>query len=185
MTKNKRTNEMLSIPNILCYFRFLLIPVFCIIYLRAKAQNDYYIAAVVLLAATLTDFLDGFIARKFDMITDLGKIIDPIADKLMHGAVALCLCKRYPLMWILVGLMAVKEGYMVIMGIRHLKSGEQVRGAFWFGKVCTAVLFVTLTVLVIFSALPLTAVYTLIVVNIVFMLFSLIMYINTFRKVRP
>lgn len=184
MTINKRTNEMLSIPNILCYFRFLLIPVFCIIYLRAETENDYYIAAVVLVVATLTDFLDGFVARKFDMITDLGKIIDPIADKLMHGAVALCLCKRYPLMWILVGVMAVKEGYMVIMGIRHLKSGEQVRGALWFGKVCTAVLFVTLTALVIFSVLPLMAVYTLIVVNIVFMLFSLVMYINAFRNIR-
>lgn len=182
MTEKKKPQEIFTIPNILCYFRFILIPVFCVVYLRAESKSDYYIAAGVLLTATLTDFLDGFIARTFNMITDLGKIIDPIADKLMHAAVAVCLCKRYPLMWTLVVLMAVKEGYMGIMGIQNLKRGDEVRGARWYGKVCTAVLFITLTALVVFPGLSLTLVYTLIVVNIVFMLFAQIMYMINFRK---
>lgn len=182
--KNKLSSEIFSIPNILCYFRLLMIPVFCIVYLRAEVVSDYYIAAAILVAATLTDFLDGFIARKFDMITDLGKIIDPIIDKLMQLAVTLCLCRRYSLMWIVVALLVVKESYMSIMGIRHLRSGEQIRGALWFGKVCTAVLFITLIALVLFPAIPPAAVSVVIAVNIVFMLFSLLMYINYFRKLR-
>lgn len=182
MTEKKKTKEIFSIPNILCYFRFILIPVFCVLYLSAETKTDYYIAAGVLVAASLTDFFDGLIARTFNMITELGKIIDPIADKLMHAAVALCLCKRYPLMWIVVVIMAFKEGYMGIMGIRNLKSGNQVRGALWFGKVCTAILFITLIALVIFPELSLTLVYTLIVINIVFMLFAQTMYMITFQK---
>ena len=72
------------------------------------------------------------------MVTELGKALDPVADKLTHAALALCLAFRYPLMWALLALMAVKEGYMGIMGLYFLKRGKMLDGAMWFGKVCTA-----------------------------------------------
>ena len=87
------TKERFSIPNLMGYFRLLLIPVFCYLYL---AKEAYHWAAGVVLLSSLTDLFDGMIARKFNMITNLGKALDPIADKLTHGALALCLAFRYP-----------------------------------------------------------------------------------------
>ena len=92
------TKERFSIPNLMGYFRLLLIPVFCYLYL---AKEAYHWAAGVVLLSSLTDLFDGMIARKFNMITNLGKALDPIADKLTHGALALCLAFRYPQMWVL------------------------------------------------------------------------------------
>ena len=76
------TKERFSIPNLMGYFRLLLIPVFCYLYL---AKEAYHWAAGVVLLSSLTDLFDGMIARKFNMITNLGKALDPIADQLTHG----------------------------------------------------------------------------------------------------
>ena len=90
-----KKEEIWSIPNCMGYFRILLIPFFCVIYLNADSVKDYYLAAGLVLVSTITDLFDGKVARKFNMVTELGKFVDPFADKLTHGAVALCLCTRY------------------------------------------------------------------------------------------
>lgn len=89
------------------------------------------------------------------MVTELGKALDPIADKLTHAALAICLATRYPMMWALIALMLVKEGYMGVIGLIFLKKGKMLDGAMWFGKVCTAVLFAGLLVLFLFHSLRL------------------------------
>ena len=134
--KKFTTKEIFSIPNIMGYFRILLIPLFCYLYMTAKTEKDFLYAALVVLLSSLTDLFDGKIARHFHMVTDLGKALDPIADKLTHGALALCLATRYPLMWGLILLLVIKEGYMGIMGLIFLKKGKILNGAMWFGKVC-------------------------------------------------
>ena len=105
----KRFNkkDLFTIPNLMGYFRILLIPVFCYFYIKKQA---YLLAAGIVLISSLTDLFDGYIARRFNMVTELGKALDPVADKLTHAALALCLAFRYPLMWALLALMAVKEG---------------------------------------------------------------------------
>ena len=75
------TKERFSIPNLMGYFRLLLIPVFCYLYL---AKEAYHWAAGVVLLSSLTDLFDGMIARKFNMITNLGKALDPIAESGMY-----------------------------------------------------------------------------------------------------
>lgn len=86
MTKRKITaKEIFSIPNLMGYFRILLIPVFTWIYVQADSVSDYYTAAVLVGISGLTDMFDGKVARKFNMITELGKFIDPLADKLTQG----------------------------------------------------------------------------------------------------
>ncbi len=67
--------EIFSIPNILSYIRIILIPVFIYLYVTAENTTDYYIAAAVILFSGITDFADGLIARKFNMITELGTLL--------------------------------------------------------------------------------------------------------------
>ena len=125
---------------------------------------------------------DGKVARKFNMITELGKFIDPLADKLTRGALVLCFAVRYPLMRAVLALFILKEGFMGIMGLLLLPRGKKLDGAMWFGKVCTAVLYVLLFILLLFPGISLTAANLLISACGAFMLFSLIMYIPVFQK---
>lgn len=124
------------------------------------------------------------IARKFHMVTELGKMLDPVADKLTHAALAVCLAVRYPVMWILIALMAVKEGFMAYRGLYNIKKGRPVEGAELYGKVCTAYLFVMLIVLILFDNLPQTAVQLLIGAGIVIMAVTLCLYIIKFHSER-
>lgn len=173
--------EICSVPNLMGYFRILLIPVFCWLY---TARRAYFAAGLVVLISSLTDLFDGKIARKFNMVTDLGKILDPVADKLTHCALAVCLALRYPLMWALLLLMAVKEGYMGTMGLLFLRKGRMLDGAMWFGKVCTAVLFAGLMILFLFPHLPAVFVNGIIILMMVVMIFTLCMYVPVFRKMK-
>ena len=123
--------DLFTIPNIICYVRILLIPVFCWLYIGADSRSDYILAGSVVLFSSFTDLFDGMIARKYNQVTELGKILDPVADKLTHGAMAICLITRYPLMWALIAVMTVKEGYMAFMGLKYLKQGKMMDGARW------------------------------------------------------
>ena len=86
--------EIFSIPNLMGYFRILLIPLFSWLYCTADSTGDYYAAAAVVGVSGLTDMFDGKIARRFNMITELGKFIDPLADKLTQAALLICLAVR-------------------------------------------------------------------------------------------
>lgn len=176
--------EIFSIPNIMGYFRIILIPVFCFMYIHAETKEEYFYAAVVVLISSLTDMFDGMVARKFNMITDLGKILDPVADKLTHGALALCVASKYPLMWILIAIMIFKEGYMGIMGLKYLRKGRMMNGAMWFGKICTATLFAGLLVLFLFPGLSRTVSGTLIVFMMAIMVATLFMYFRMYGRMK-
>ena len=184
MLKKLTKKEVFSIPNIMGYFRILLIPVFCVLYIQAESFSDYMWATAVVLLSSLTDLFDGMVARRFNMITELGKVLDPVADKLTHAALAICLATRYPLMWILCALMLLKEGYMALMGMRFLKHGKMLDGAMWFGKICTATLFVGMLVLFLWFQMPLVLANTLIVMMMVVMIFTLGKYVPVFNKMK-
>lgn len=182
LMKKTKKEELYSIPNCMGYFRILLIPVFCWIYLRAERPGDYYLAAGIILLSYITDFLDGQVARRFHMITEFGKFLDPVADKLTHGAVALCLVFRYEKMIYLFLLMLLKEGFMTVMGIINLRHGRKLDGAKWFGKVCTGSLFVLLFLLVCWPAIPGVWADRLISLEILIMALTLILYIPEFYR---
>ena len=131
--------EIFTVPNILVYIRVLLIPVFVYIYIQADCDMDYYMALLVMVVAFLTDFFDGKIARKFNLVTDLGKVLDPIADKLYQFSVALCLMFEFPKMILIAILLFVKEMVMGLMGLILLNKGGKVFGARWYGKICTGI----------------------------------------------
>ncbi|MBE7052506.1 MAG: CDP-alcohol phosphatidyltransferase family protein [Ruminococcaceae bacterium] len=142
-------NELFTAPNILVYIRILLIPVFVILYLNANRLAEYVWAFSVMAIAFLTDFFDGKIARKFNCVTDLGKTIDPIADKLYQFAVALCLMIEYPLMRSVAIILFIKEISMGIMGLVLIGKGGKIFGAKWYGKICTAFVDLTMVFLLI------------------------------------
>ena len=142
MIVNVRKQDWFTIPNILGYFRIALIPVFVWTYLRAKTTGDYLAAAWIIGLSGVTDLFDGLIARRFNQVTELGKVLDPIADKLTQCALAFCLASRYGFMWIMAGLLVVKESCMTVLGLalyRH--NRRKLNGAMWFGKVATAFLY--------------------------------------------
>lgn len=146
---NKR--ELWTIPNILGYIRLLLIPVFAVLYLH----GCYGGAAVALGISILSDFFDGMIARKLNQITELGKFLDPVADKLTQATIVVCLAIRYPILWGIFGIEVLKEGFMLVAGAVLLqKKGRKLDGAKWFGKVSTAVMDFTLFFLLIWPHMP-------------------------------
>ncbi|WP_330370897.1 CDP-alcohol phosphatidyltransferase family protein [Lachnoclostridium phytofermentans] len=174
--------EVFNIPNILCYIRFLLVPCFAISYLKADKPGDYYLAASFLLIAGITDLLDGFIARKFNQITELGKAIDPIADKLTQTAILLCTMFHVKGMFLLVILFAVKECTMGVCGYLLLKRNKKLDGAMWFGKVSTAVFYATMLVLIAFPNLNVVWINLLMIITGAFLALSFILYIPVFAK---
>ena len=176
--------DLFTIPNIMSFFRLLLIPVFAWIYLTADSKNDYYIAAAILMVSTITDFLDGKIARKCNMISKIGIVLDPFADKLTHAIVMACLTTNYPIMWMLFGLSFLKEGFMFTMGTFFLTKGKMLSGAKWFGKVCTALLFFILVAFVAIPKMPEQYVNMLVLICATMMIFTLIMYIPVFVKMK-
>ncbi len=180
--KNIR-KEYFSIPNIMGYFRICLLPVFLYLYYHAN-EKEYYIAAmVVLLISCLTDFFDGKIARRFDMVTDFGKMLDPIADKLTQGTLAIALTFFYPDMWQVFFLFLIKEIYMGVMGILLIRRGYDTPSAQWFGKLCTGVLDGVVFVLFLFPVLSTTVVNVLIFIAKIMIVWTLCMYISYHHRI--
>jgi len=143
--------DLFKLPNILCYIRIIMVPVFLHIYFTAAEQKDYYMATGVVLASGITDFLDGQIARRCNMITDLGRIIDPVADKLMQLAMVVALTLKIQYMYLLVIYLVFKEIVTSATGFIVIRRYERrLNGAKWYGKVCTAMLYVVMLILVAF-----------------------------------
>lgn len=169
--------EILSIPNLLSLFRLALIPVYILIYLNATSASDYYLAAAVLAVSCLTDLIDGKIARHFNMITTLGKILDPLADKATQFSLIVCLSIKYPVLLYLIGVFVLKEGFQLIAGGINLRKGIMLKGALLSGKICTTILFISLILLVMIPTLPNSAVTIIAVVDMVFMLVAFVDYL--------
>lgn len=163
--------EVLTVPNILSLFRLLLIPVYIVIYLKAQDIKDFYLAGSILAISCLTDLIDGQIARRFNMISNLGKVLDPLADKLTQFTLIICLAIRYDFLWFVVALFVVKESFQLIAGsCRLVRQKKMLKGALWTGKVCTTVLFVSFIILIIFPTLPINTVKIIAVIDSVFLL---------------
>jgi cardiolipin synthase len=179
--------EILTIPNLLSLFRLVLIPVYVVIYLNATEPVHYYIAGGILAVSCLTDLIDGKIARHFNMITTVGKVLDPFADKLTQFTLAICLAIRYPVLWIMVGLIFVKECFQLIAAIVAYRKGQILKGALISGKICTTVLFVSLIIMVLTPGTYLTSktVTIFTIVDVVFLLIAFADYARTYYKHTP
>ncbi len=136
-----------NVPNVLSLLRILLVPVFLVLYLN---RLDRWAFGVLILSGA-TDMLDGFIARRFNQITDCGKLLDPISDKLTQVAVVIALATRYRELLPLAILCFAKETCQGIGSVIMLKRQTPVHGAEWFGKLSTVVFYTAMSVMVLFK----------------------------------
>ena len=141
-----------NIPNTLSLVRIALIPVFLVLYLN---HLDWW-AFGVLVFSGVTDMMDGFIARHFNQITDCGKLLDPISDKLTQVGVLIALATRYRELLPLVILCVIKETCQAIGGVILIKRRNTVQGSLWFGKLSTVVFYVCMSVLVVSTLFDVT-----------------------------
>ena len=173
MKQTRFHGQFCTIPNLLSYLRLALIPAIVWLYCGAHA---YTAAAWMMAISAATDVVDGWIARHFNLVTDWGKIIDPIADKLTQIAICFCLAWRYmPVRFMLI-LLVAKEVYMGIIGLIFIRKTDTVEGAVWYGKMTTVLFFLVAVVLVLFPALPTPAVIVLVCIECASILLSMALY---------
>ncbi len=177
--------EILTIPNLLSLFRLILVPVYVVIYLSATEPIHYTIAGLILAVSCLTDLIDGKIARHFNMISTVGKILDPLADKVTQFTLTVCLAIKHPVLWIIASLLVVKEFFQLIAGAIFLRKGKMLTGALMSGKVCTTVLFVSLILLVLMPSLSDAVIFWVTAVDCLFLLVAFADYIRAYAKQTP
>lgn len=178
--------DILTIPNLLSTIRIILIPVYLVIYLRADSAAGYTLAAAILAVSCLTDMVDGYIARRFNMISTFGKLLDPVADKATQFCLLVCLAVEYPVLWSLLTLFMIKEGFQFIAMWIAYRNGKMLKGALLSGKISTAVLFLSLIAMVLLhGSISMSAVRILTGVDGVFMLIAFLHYVVTYWKDSP
>ena len=172
--------DAFTIPNMLSLFRLVLIPVYIVIYLNATEPNEYFIAAAILAVSCLTDMIDGQIARRFNMISTVGKVLDPLADKLTQLALTVCLSVKYPVLLMVLILFLAKELFQATAAVIMFRKGKALPGALIPGKICTAVLFISFIILVLIPELSFKTVCTIAFTDSFFLFYAFISYIFAF-----
>ncbi len=184
--ERKPINQNLTVPNALSVLRILIIPFFAWFFMR-----DQLVPAVALLVLSgLSDCVDGFLARRLNQVTELGKMLDPLADKLTQGVVALCLAAKFPVIGPLLLVFILKELVMLGCAVGLLKKKKRPCAARWYGKVATVMFYVSVAAIVVmdgFFQLPRPAFVTvssvLLVLTAAMMVYSAVRYFQVFREI--
>lgn len=174
--------ENFNLPNILSFTRIIIIIPFVLYFLN----DDYLLSAAMLALSGLSDMVDGVLARKLNQITQLGKILDPVADKLTLTAVVICMGIKFPEIFILVVILSVKDLSMLLAGSYLLKKGIEPPAAKWYGKLATVFFYVSVIIIVALKALygiadPRISI-SLLTATALLMLFALFRYFLIFLR---
>ena len=186
MSVPMKPEKIITIPNILSFIRILLVPVFAVAYL-CDFENHFWYAIAVLLASGFSDVLDGFIARKFNMISTFGKILDPIADKLTQGIVVVCLAIRHIEIVFILILIFAKELTMLLGAVVLFKAGLRPSESKWWGKLSTVMVFVMFVVVLATDVCPSIPLFVIILTEVIAaicVLFSLFNYYPIFKEIQ-
>lgn len=171
----------MNIPNILSLFRLALVPAFIIVYFSQLAYSTIY-AALIYALACFTDVLDGYIARKYHLTTNLGKILDPLGDKMMTLTVLVCIAvdKLIPL-WVIV-VFTLKELLMGLGGLILHKKMSELPSSNFLGKAATVIFFLVCTALMLFNNISQEMAGMMIGIAVGVMLIAFGGYLITFTK---
>ena len=143
-----KKKDLFTIPNILTYFRFLLIAPFVYYFLK----ENYIPAAICIITSGLTDCFDGMIARRFNQVTSLGKILVPIADKFTLLAVVICMVIYVPQVLPALIILLFKDVLMLLGGVDLINKGITPPPAMWYGKIGTIVFYISVCLIVFLKA---------------------------------
>lgn len=154
-----QTEQLLLLPNILCLFRILLIVVFLCFYLIpfqlfGNPRAGIYFATATMCLAAYTDFIDGYIARKYDMTSDMGKFLDPLADKLLQLGCVIALCVKlysFTSIWVMFAIFVIKESALMVQDAILARNNKSFGSARWYGKVSTFIFYLILGALLVGS----------------------------------
>ncbi len=177
--ENKYRYKILTIPNVLSFFRLCLIPVFVWTYCEKK---DYMLTALAVFVSGLTDVVDGFIARRFHMVSEFGKAFDPIADKLTQLALLICLLTRFPQIWVLTVLLVIKEFFSGVSNLVVIRKLGRVYGAEWHGKLTTCAIYGVVMLHLFWYSIPANISWLFVGICAAIMVMSFCMY--SIRNVR-
>lgn len=143
--------RILTLPNILSALRIAMIPLLLYLYAEIGSVSG---AVTVLLLSGLTDILDGYIARHYDMVSELGMVLDPVADKLTQAAIMICLAYKHKTMLMLLGVLAIKESINAAAGLAALSVTGSVMSAEWHGKVSAVILYAVMMLHLVLNKIP-------------------------------
>ena len=176
----------LTIPNLMSAVRILLIPFVAYFYLTGNTS----LAVMLVVISGLSDLFDGLIARKFNQVTELGKMLDPLADKLTQGVIAICLAFKLPEIRAVLFIFVVKELTMLCGAFVLIKKKKKPCAAQWYGKVATTLFYVTVIVILMLQHFkPFTQgtdriiTFGLLIITAVFMLYALVRYVLVFLAI--
>ena len=186
--RQKRLSEVLTrkeictVPNLLSTLRLCLAIVFLGIFERYGVREYRGVLVLLMFAAAATDVLDGRIARSFDSVSRVGRVLDPVADKAMQGVMLACLVPRFPLAKLILILFVIKECYMTVAGWKVLMETRETIEVQWHGRLNTAVTYVVVLLLLTWPGLPYSTCNVLIGACAVCMMISFYMYAVQFRE---
>ena len=144
------SSKVLTVPNLLSFFRLAMVPVF--LWLIIQSMDG--LALIVLVISSITDFLDGFIARTFKQTSRLGQLLDPAADRLFIFAALIGLAVREVIPWWLFVVIVARDVMLLILGVVGANFGYGPLPVHHLGKVATACLFYALPILMLGQAFP-------------------------------
>lgn len=173
----------MNIPNLLSVLRLLLVPLFVYVFLT---DGNCTQAGIILAVSGLTDCLDGYIARRWNKITNAGKILDPLADKLTQATVVFCIAyKGMALVWIAFAFIIIKELLMLFGGIKIYKNKDVVVSSHWYGKIATVVFYIGFFILVcLYETLNIYTRYAIVGVSLSISLLALVAYARHFFQLQ-
>lgn len=139
------------IPNIITLFRIIIVPFYALFFFgvlgKGWTENPYLIAGLLFLLAGFSDALDGFLARRNNWITDIGKLLDPFADKLLEVVVTICLAIAFKGPFVILATIIITKEIIMIVGAYLIMSKSNVYvSAVWCGKLATVVWYLLICV---------------------------------------
>ena len=176
------SHKFWTIPNIITIIRLIIIiPMFVTFF------TEHYLASLIIIVVSgVSDVIDGIIARKCNMISEIGKILDPIADKLTQLSILALLSFKQPLLLIPFGILAVKELTSGVIGIHVVKHLRHMLTAEWHGKLSTVFLYLMMgahmLMLVVTGKICVPATYILIAVSSALIFLSFVLYLLRYRR---
>ncbi len=171
--------NVFTVPNLLSFSRLLMVPLLVAFLLRGDRAGAFCVLAL----SALTDVADGCVARAFHMVSDLGKVLDPLADKVTQAALIFSLALRRKILFLLFGLLFVRESVMAAVGGIMFKKTGRVSSSLWYGKLSTVSVYLTAFLILVFPSVPSPLLTGMTALSCCLVLLSMFLYCARFTRI--